>query len=67
MAWYKHLWPWGQEHREKILKVEKDFKDQLEQALERQGDLQEAVDKIREDRELRQIESLRKPRIQPQE
>lgn len=56
MSWTDYIWPFGVRHRERRAAeeaAEKAFKEQLEEAKKRQGDMESVVDRLRRDREMR--------------
>lgn len=56
MSWLDYIWPFGPKHQERRAAeeaAEKAFKEQLEEAKKRQGDLESVVEKLRRDREMR--------------
>jgi hypothetical protein len=64
MSLWSYLWPWSEERRQRAeeeRKIEERFQAQLAEARQRVGSLQAATDKIREDREQREVESRRVP------
>lgn len=63
MSWWDHLWPFGKRRRERIAhekEIETAFKRQLEEAQKRQGDLQDIVVKLKQQREARYAERARR-------
>ena len=56
MAWYHSLWPFNRAKQEERRQIEEEFQKQLDAAVERRGDLEEAARQLREDRERRQLQ-----------
>lgn len=56
MAWYENLWPFNRAKLEERRQIEAEFQKQLDAAIERRGDLEEAARQLREDREQRQLQ-----------
>jgi hypothetical protein len=62
MSLWSYIWPWGKGWRERVKKerqIEERFQKQLQEAEQRQFNLEAAVTTIREDRELRETVSQR--------
>jgi hypothetical protein len=60
-SWFERIWPFGREKRAQRRKIEQAFQDQLKEAYQRRGDLEEAARQLREERAQRQAESQRVP------
>lgn len=60
-GWFERIWPFGREKRAQRRKIEQAFQEQLKEAYQRRGDLEEAARQLREEREHRQAESQRVP------
>lgn len=56
VAWYNHLWPFNRAKAAERKKTEEEFQRQLEAAIERRGDLEDAARQLREERERRQLQ-----------
>ncbi len=59
LSWFERLWPFGRKKREQRRRIEQDFQEQLKEAYQRRGDLEEATKQLRAEREQRQAESKR--------
>lgn len=62
LSWFERLWPFGREKRAQRRKIEQAFQEQLKEAYQRRGDLEDAARQLRVEREHRQqAESQRVP------
>lgn len=60
MAWYHRLWPFYDEAKaEERRQIEREFQAQLDAALKRRGDLEDAATELRLDRERHQRQPSR--------